>query len=115
MSVARFYKCLGDDTRLRCLLLLQARESLCVCDIVDALKLSQPKVSRHLAQLRGCNLVNDLREGQWVYYQLHPGLAPWQSTVLNDTWKALGEEKPFAEDLRRLELIEEGKVENRCA
>lgn len=62
-----FFKCLSDATRLKCLLLLQLRKELCVCDLMSALQQSQPKVSRHLADLRACSLVLDERRGKWVY------------------------------------------------
>ncbi|RRJ82828.1 ArsR/SmtB family transcription factor [Aestuariirhabdus litorea] len=79
---ASVFKCLSDETRLRTLLLVQAEGELCVCEIAAALDLSQPKVSRHLAQLRNCNLLQDTRHGQWVYYQRHPDLSAWVVDVL---------------------------------
>lgn len=80
-----FFKSVADDTRLRCLLLLAAKEELGVSDIMDALVLSQPKVSRHLAQLRTQGLLQDRREGQRVYYRLHPELPGWVGAVLQQT------------------------------
>ena len=73
----QFFKCLSDDTRLKCLLLLLDRASLCVCELHEALSLSQPKVSRHLAELRHCGLVLDERRGRWMHYRLHPDLPNW--------------------------------------
>lgn len=89
MKSDRFYKCLANETRLRCMMLLMARGELCVCDIAESLGTSQPMISRHLAQLRACDLVSDHRQGQWVYYRLHPGLLPWQLDVLALTREAL--------------------------
>jgi ArsR family transcriptional regulator len=106
MKGDQFYKCLANETRLRCLMLLLDREALCVCDITDSLGVSQPMISRHLAQLRACNLVSDHREGQWVYYRLHDGLQPWQRQVLAATREGLGTEAPYGEDLSRLQAIE---------
>lgn len=82
-----FYKCLADDTRLKCLLLIQMYSELCVCDLTSALELSQPKVSRHLAELRKCGLLQDERRGKWVYYQLNPVLPDWCKDVLRNTAK----------------------------
>jgi ArsR family transcriptional regulator len=106
MKADQFYKCLANETRLRCLMLLLARDELCVCDIADALDASQPMTSRHLAQLRSCNLVSDHRKGQWVYYRLHAGLESWQREVLATTQEGLGTEAPYGEDLSRLQAIE---------
>lgn len=77
-----FYKCLADDTRLKTLLLIALKNELCVCELVAALELSQPKVSRHLAQLRKCQLLIDERRGRWIYYQLNPLLPAWAQRVL---------------------------------
>ncbi|OMH27983.1 metalloregulator ArsR/SmtB family transcription factor [Motiliproteus sp. MSK22-1] len=79
------FKCLSDETRLRTLLLIFAEGELCVCEIAAALNLSQPKISRHLSQLRSCQLLQDSRHGQWVYYQLHPQLDDWTRNILHLT------------------------------
>ena len=65
----QLFKALADETRLRILHLLCRRE-LCVCQIVEVLGIGQSKVSRHLAHLRNAGLVNDRREGLWMYYSL---------------------------------------------
>ncbi|MEX1032886.1 MAG: metalloregulator ArsR/SmtB family transcription factor [Cellvibrionaceae bacterium] len=114
MKGEQFFKCLGNETRLRCVMLLLARDELCVCDIADSLGVSQPMISRHLAQLRACNLVSDHREGQWVYYRLHVDLAPWQRGVLATAQEGLGAETPYKEDLSRLRDIERHKQDSDC-
>lgn len=68
-SFSRLFKALGDETRLRIVALLSHGE-LCVCHLEEALQLSQPKVSRHLATLRAAGVVEHRREGTWVYYRL---------------------------------------------
>lgn len=82
MNPVSFFKCLADDTRLHCVLLLQHKGELCVCDLVDAIGESQPKVSRHLAQLRECELLLARRQGQWMYYRLNPQLPAWAAAVI---------------------------------
>jgi ArsR family transcriptional regulator len=67
--VSRLFKALGDETRLRIVALLSHGE-LCVCHVQEALGLSQPNVSRQLAILRSAGIVEDRREGNWVYYRL---------------------------------------------
>lgn len=114
MKADQFYKCLANETRLRCMMLLLAREELCVCDIADSLGASQPMISRHLAQLRACNLVSDHREGQWVYYRLHAGLELWQRDVLAMTREGLWAEAPYGEDLYCLQVIERQKKGSDC-
>jgi len=51
------FKCLADDTRVRLMLLIAREEELCVCELTCALGENQPKVSRHLAQLRSGGLL----------------------------------------------------------
>jgi len=85
MHPVQFYKCLADDTRLRCLLLIHLEEELCVCELMTALDEIQPKVSRHLAQLRKCGLLIDRRQGQWVFYRMNPDLPKWALQVLAET------------------------------
>lgn len=62
------FKALSDETRLRILKLLEKGE-LCVCDIVAALGLIQPKVSFHLSALKEAGLVKDRKEGKWIHYR----------------------------------------------
>jgi ArsR family transcriptional regulator len=79
------YKCHADDTRLKSLLLIALNDSLCVCDLQHALQLSQPKVSRHLAELRKSDLLDSERRGKWVYYRLADNLPNWARQVLLST------------------------------
>ena len=67
--LATVFKGFADPTRIRILSLLAAGE-LCVCDIVDILKVPQPAVSRHLAYLRRNGLVVAMREGKFAHYRL---------------------------------------------
>jgi ArsR family transcriptional regulator len=63
------FKGFADPTRIRILSLLVPGE-LCVCDIVDILRLPQPTVSRHLAYLRRMGLVEATREWKFAHYRL---------------------------------------------
>lgn len=88
MNPLQFYKALADETRLRSLLLIQREGELCVCELMAALDEIQPKISRHLAQLRKTGLVLDRRQGQWVYYRINPDLPAWAQTALQQTAEA---------------------------
>ncbi len=98
LTAEHFYKALADTTRLRSLMLLVQEGELCVCELTHALDIIQPKISRHLAQLREAGIVSTRREGQWVYYQLNDSLPVWASQVLNTTAKGVIEEAPFSTD-----------------
>jgi len=86
ISPTQFYKCLADDIRLKSLLLIILAQELCVCELMAALaQESQPKVSRHLAQLRKCGLLVDRKQQQWIYYRINPELPDWAKQVLTVT------------------------------
>ena len=67
---ARLFKSLADETRLKILWLLMAREELCVCDIMGVIGITQSKASRHLRYLYYLGWVTDRREGVWMNYRL---------------------------------------------
>lgn len=88
MDPVQFYKCLSDETRLRCLMLVGREGELCVCELTQALDEIQPKISRHLAQLRQCGLLLVRKQGQWVFYRINPALPAWVKSVLQATSEA---------------------------
>ncbi len=82
MTPLTLFKCLSDDTRLRVLLLIQNQGELCVGELVEALQSSQPKVSRHLANLKSCGLLVDRKSSQWVFYRVNPELPKWANEII---------------------------------
>lgn len=82
--MARVFRALGDPTRLKIVALLSHGE-LCVCHVQQGLSLTQPTTSRQLSILRSAGLVQDRREGAWVYYSL----AKLQNEELERTVRAL--------------------------
>jgi DNA-binding transcriptional ArsR family regulator len=67
--LAKYFRALGDPTRLRVVELLCDGERS-VGELVAALGLSQPKVSNHLACLRWCGFVTTRREHRTIHYRL---------------------------------------------
>jgi ArsR family transcriptional regulator len=63
------FKALAEETRLRIVKLLENGE-LCVCDIVAALDMVQPKVSFHLNVLKEAGFLKDRKQGRWTHYRL---------------------------------------------
>lgn len=82
MDSLSFFKSLADDTRLKILLLITQEQELCVCELTQALSLSQPKISRHIALLKRDGLLADRREAKWVFYRLSEQLPAWQVQTL---------------------------------
>jgi ArsR family transcriptional regulator len=69
LIIAGFHA-LSEPIRIKVIELLRQRE-LCVCDLCDALEISQSKLSFHLKNLKEANLVNSRQEGRWIYYSLN--------------------------------------------
>jgi DNA-binding transcriptional ArsR family regulator len=68
--VAKYFRGLGDPSRLRILELLRREEELSVGQLVDRLGLAQPKVSNHLACLRWCGFIEARRDRRTVYNRI---------------------------------------------
>ena len=99
------FRMLADTTRLRTLMLLQEKGELCVCELTHALDLSQPKISRHLAQLRETELLLTQRRGLWMYYRINPALPEWAHSILQQTLAGNGHAKPYCNDLYALQQM----------
>jgi DNA-binding transcriptional ArsR family regulator len=68
--VGKYFRALGDPTRVRILELLRDYHELSVTELVNRLGQSQSKVSNHLACLRWCGFVHTRREHPTVYYRV---------------------------------------------
>ncbi len=68
---ARLFHALSDETRLSIIECLRGSER-CVCELTDDLDAAQARLSFHLRVLKDAGLVNDRREGRWMYYTLNP-------------------------------------------
>ena len=68
-ALSRYFRVLGDPTRLRVIDALLERERT-VSDLVELLGASQSRVSNHLACLRWCRLVESERRGRTVVYRV---------------------------------------------
>lgn len=94
-QVARWFHALSDETRLRIVGLLAGGEK-CVCDLTEALDAAQSRLSFHLKTLKLAGLVNDRREGRWMYYSLNPELLDAMSGFLQQVkpeepaWRGCG-------------------------
>jgi ArsR family transcriptional regulator len=103
MELETFSKALADQTRLRIVLLVAHKGELCVCELTQSLELAQPKISRHLAILRESGVLLDRKAGLWVYYRLHPALAAWAQTVIQQFLMGSANEAIYQADLQRLQ------------
>ena len=66
-------KALADETRVQIVVLLaDAKDELCACDIEAHFDLSQPTISHHMKVLRTASVVDGEKRGLWMYYRLQP-------------------------------------------
>ncbi|MGO8942192.1 MAG: ArsR/SmtB family transcription factor [Syntrophobacteraceae bacterium] len=68
-------KALSDQNRVSIVLALEGRE-LCVCQIIQFLGLAPSTVSKHLSILKQACLIEDRKDGRWMYYRLAGEDAP---------------------------------------
>ncbi|HOT45252.1 MAG TPA: metalloregulator ArsR/SmtB family transcription factor [Spirochaetota bacterium] len=84
MEAVQYYKALADETRLRLLNLLIHHE-LNVNEIVNAMGMGQPRISRHLKILTECGLLKFRRDGLWVFYSAtREGQGGWFNKLFQD-------------------------------
>ena len=96
------FKALSDDTRLRILhLLLASGLELCCCELTDTLEVPQYNISRHLKALKDASLVNERRDGKWVYYSVVSDADPFQAKLL-EAVATIGPQPAFEKDEREL-------------
>lgn len=110
MTPHELFSLLSDETRLRCLMLLQKEGELCVCEFSQIMASIQPKISRHLALMRQSGLVSDERRGQWVYYSLNPSLPDWSKKILESILENLMKKEPYRSDLKKIGTLKKQNV-----
>ena len=106
----QFFKLLSDETRVRSVMLIVREQCLCVGELTVALQESQPKVSRHLAQLRSSGLLVDVRQGQWVFYRLASDLPGWMRKLIDDLVASNCLKTEYQQDLERLHAMQARRV-----
>jgi ArsR family transcriptional regulator len=103
-DLTKAFKALADETRLRILGLLLEREC-CVCEVMQALQVSQTRASRNLSILYDAGFLKLRREGLWAYYAIDRGEMPAHSSdILDAVGKALEGERVVAGDRKRMRL-----------
>ena len=70
-DLIKVFKAISDETRVRILKLLLGRESLCVCEVMQALNITQTRASRNLGILEEAGFVVSERKGAWVHYSIN--------------------------------------------
>ena|SRR5215467_4853660 len=76
------FHALSDETRLGLIDQLKNGER-CVCELTDAMKAGQSRLSFHLKVLKDAGLILDRREGRWMYYSINPDAIEELEEIVN--------------------------------
>ncbi len=106
-------KALADENRLRILNVLFKRE-LCVCELEVMIDTTQSNVSRHLAKLKQAGIIEQHKEGLWVFYRLNPSFVAQYPSLYESLSKKLPDESYTQEDLGRLSRYESQALTCEC-
>jgi ArsR family transcriptional regulator, arsenate/arsenite/antimonite-responsive transcriptional repressor len=101
-SLVKAMKALSDDTRLRIMNVLQEREC-CVCEVMQALEISQTRASRNLTMLYDAGFLKLRKEGLWSLYSLDKeGMPEYTARLMEAVKLALSGNKVAEGDRQRL-------------
>ncbi|MBW2064696.1 MAG: winged helix-turn-helix transcriptional regulator [Deltaproteobacteria bacterium] len=103
-------KALSDPNRVKIIKMLQ-HKVMCVCEIKEALRISQPSASKHLKMLVDAGLVDFEKDGLWVNYHLADGSkSPYVASVMGNLRHWLEEEPEIREVLEKIPYIRREEV-----
>jgi len=106
-------KALSDKNRVKILKMLQHR-AMCVCEIQEALQISQPNVSKHLKILEKSGFVYSKKEGLWVNYHLGDGEdSPYVASLLGNLRHWLQADTDVVKLINRLPDIQREHICNK--
>ena len=101
-ALVKAFKTLSDETRVRILKLLLEREC-CVCEVMQALDISQSRASRNLGILQDAGFIKARRDGLWVVYSIdEKGMASYAETLVELLRKSLNRDETISLDRERL-------------
>ncbi len=86
-KIVESFKALGEENRISIIRML-CEEEMCVCELIDKLRLSQSAVSHHVKILKQAGLINDRRKGKWIFYSLNQeAFRELSQLVQDDIWQ----------------------------
>ena len=109
----RLTKALSDENRVRTLMFLRGGQ-LCVCQIIEMLRLAPSTVSKHMNVLYQAGLVGARKDGRWIYYRLPDDPAPVVRNALQWLRRSLARNEQTLEDGRRLKAVRRMEKEKLC-
>ena len=111
-ETVKAFKVLSDETKLRMLNILMEREC-CVCEVMQALEISQSRASRGLTALYDARFLTMRKDGLWSLYAIdREGVSGYQFQLLEAVKEALKKSRIAALDRERLKKAE--RIGARC-
>ena len=103
-------KSLSDPNRIKIVKLLQ-QKIMCVCELQEALGISQPSVSKHLKILEEAGVVDYLKDGLWVnYYLENANNNLYVAAMLRNLEHWLDDDPQIVELIERVPLLDRSKL-----
>jgi ArsR family transcriptional regulator len=94
-------KAFADSSRVRILMALREQE-LCVCELCDALSVTQSTLSTHLQVIRKAGLVTARKQGKWMYYAIAPEAQQLVTSLFEFFSESLKTDAALRRDERKL-------------
>jgi ArsR family transcriptional regulator len=110
-SAVHCYQALAHPVRLRILAALRDGR-LCVGELQEMSGLAFSTVSRHVAELEHAGLVEQSKEGRWVWCQLT--VEPAMRGILECIWRQLAADPTLARDRRRMQRLRAARRGSGC-
>lgn len=110
-DIVRIHKALGHAARMRIMAMIRGGE-LCACQITAVLNLAPSTVSAHLAELRRANLIQERKDGRWVYYSL--GQEVDAAEIVELLWNRIRTDRQVSRDAKLVERLRTLPVEELC-
>jgi ArsR family transcriptional regulator, arsenate/arsenite/antimonite-responsive transcriptional repressor len=112
LEVLTIARALADPTRIRIIAALRNGE-LCVCELVDALGVSQSSLSSHLQICRQAGVLTTRKESRWIYYSLSTRYTPLIERIFSELQTVESDEQ-VRRDARRLKKRLQMREGGRC-
>jgi ArsR family transcriptional regulator, arsenate/arsenite/antimonite-responsive transcriptional repressor len=112
LELVAIARALADPTRVRILAALRNGE-LCVCELVDALGISQSSLSSHLQICRQSGVVTTRKESRWIYYSLSTRYGPLIERIFSEL-QTVGRDEQLLSDTMRLKKRLRMRQGGRC-
>ncbi len=96
------FKALGEEVRLRISSLLLLQGELCVCDLENALEMSQPRISQHLLKLKNAGLISDKKVGKWKHYYISKSAKKIMDKSITNLIYSIKSDKIIKKDIQNL-------------